>query len=141
MNPQVTAEVFSFLDINEFQLCTGEVPILEGLCSQILTHWLRNTNYTCESCKESCNIRRLRNELLHSISDLPSSENEDHKEWMKQGKLHRKMGPAKESSGAKWLIRDREDLFAIKFIPIKFIHLSWWKMGTFVREEWMSVPD
>ncbi len=115
MNPLI-AETLSFLDINKFQDHSGRIALLD-FCEhkkQVLTHWIRNTNYQIKTKAFGSNhwTSRIRNGISHSSNnypteycgnnriwkklgvphrenDLPACEWAKRKEWMWQGKLHR----------------------------------------------------
>ncbi len=111
----VVAEIISFLDINEYQEFSGNIPLLESLSRQILTYWLRNTEYTETWVPQKYGKlkQKRRNSLLHTVNNIPSEESwmldypmSCTRKWHKFGVYHRETLPAIERGNYPDSIRE-----------------------------------
>ncbi len=137
MNLHVLSETLSFLDINLFESCSGELDLLNDIKSknQIQSHWLKNTTFT--RVQQGSWTLWQRNNLLHREGDLPAAVNScGIKEWFKLNQLHRERDlPAvvKRGKHAWWLhgVKHRDSGPAVVTPNSR----AWWVNGEFIRKE------
>ncbi len=93
MDLLVLSSILSFLDINEFQDCDGDVVLLDLLgfsvseIRQILFFWLSNT---CFKILVEKNTKWTRNSKVHRSNDKPAVIEKNREIWVVKSLIHRR---------------------------------------------------
>ncbi len=94
MNLPVLSTIISFLDINDFQDCSGQIELLSALSDSeklfVLSFWLKHTDFAANTY-DSVTVY-ARNIIPHRGNDKPAIIQDDRSEWFLCGKRHRKQG-------------------------------------------------
>ncbi len=136
MNSSVLSELLSFLDINLFQSCSGDIELIDScpLKEQIKSHWLKCSNYAKETSPDF--VFWTRNSVLHRDGDLPAAEHIcGVRVWMKQGNIHREEGLAAIECHSidDWWIHElflftkRLDSTGILSLTFRHKEYQWWQ--------------
>ncbi len=100
MNLPVFSTLVSFLDINDFQDCSGQIELFSALSDpvklSVLVFWLKHTYFSVDTeisyTKNYPITIYRRNRMVHKSNDKPAFIKNKRNEWFLCGKRHRKQG-------------------------------------------------
>ncbi len=124
MDLPVLSTLVSFLDINNFQDCSGQIEILSTLSDSekhfVLSFWLKHTHFSATTYVGNYAITiYTRNFDPHRDNDRPAIIKNNSSEWFLCGKRHRKQGrPA--------IVFDDDDEFKEWFLNGKLVKTTGW---------------
>ncbi len=139
MSLGILATTFSFLDINDYEDCSGNVLLFHslGLTNQetqfVHFFWLRETIFT--TLLKGKDVSRLRNTRLHRRNG-PADVEQDIETWFSCGKIHREGDlPAKYNKRFRqWWWNGNLHREQDKPACIDIRGKEWWRHGRLHRE-------